>query len=84
MIIASALSVQDPRDRPQERQQAADEKHKLFADEKSEFLSWLKLWNWYQNAVEHKKSNRQLLDNCHAHFLSALRMRCLLYTSRCV
>ena len=75
LVIASALSVQDPRDRPQDRQQAADEKHKLFADEKSEFLSWLKLWAWYQNAVEHKKTNRQLLDNCHSHFLSALRMR---------
>ncbi|HRE16243.1 MAG TPA: DUF3418 domain-containing protein, partial [Rhodocyclaceae bacterium] len=75
LVIASALSVQDPRDRPQDRQQAADEKHKLFADEKSEFLGWLKLWAWYQNAIEHKKTNRQLLDNCHAHFLSALRMR---------
>ncbi len=75
LIIAAALSTQDPRERPLDRQQAADEKHKLFADEKSEFLSWLKLWNWYQNALEHKKSNRQLLDTLHAHFLSALRMR---------
>ena len=48
LIIASALSVQDPRDRPMERQQAADEKHKLFADEKSEFMGWLKLWRWYE------------------------------------
>ena len=75
MVIAAGLSVQDPRERPQERQQAADEKHKLFADEKSEFLGWWKLWNWFQNAVEHKKSNKQLVDNCHAHFLSYLRLR---------
>jgi ATP-dependent helicase HrpA len=75
MVIAAGLSVQDPRERPQERQQAADEKHKLFADEKSEFLSWWKLWNWFQNAVDHKKSNKQLIDNCHAHFLSYLRLR---------
>ena len=75
MVIAAGLSVQDPRERPQERQQAADEKHKLFADEKSEFLSWGKLWNWFQNAVEHKKSNKQLIDNCHVHFLSYLRLR---------
>ncbi len=75
MVIAAGLSAQDPRERPQERQQAADEKHKLFADEKSEFLSWWKLWNWFQNAVEHKKSNKQLIDNCHAHFLSYLRLR---------
>ena len=75
LIIAAGLSVQDPRERPQERQQAADEKHKLFADEKSEFLSWVKLWAWFRNAVEHKKSNKQLVDSCHAHFLSYLRLR---------
>lgn len=75
MVIAAGLSAQDPRERPQERQQAADEKHKLFADEKSEFLSWWKLWHWFQQAVEHKKSNKQLIDNCHAHFLSYLRLR---------
>lgn len=75
MVIAAGLSVQDPRERPQDKQQAADEKHKLFADEKSEFLSWWKLWNWFQNAVEHKKSNKQLIDTCHAHFLSYLRLR---------
>ncbi len=75
LIIAAGLSTQDPRERPQERQQAADEKHKLFADEKSEFLSWLKLWHWFQHAVEHKKSNKSLVDSCHAHFLSYLRLR---------
>jgi ATP-dependent helicase HrpA len=75
LIIAAGLSTQDPRERPQDRQQAADEKHKQFADEKSEFLSWVKLWAWFQNAVEHKKSNKSLVDNCHAHFLSYLRLR---------
>ena len=75
MVIAAGLSAQDPRERPQDRQQAADEKHKLFADEKSEFMGWWKLWNWFQNAVEHKKSNKQLVDTCHAHFLSYLRLR---------
>jgi ATP-dependent helicase HrpA len=64
LIIASALSVQDPRDRPMEHQQAADEAHKKFADEKSEFLSYLKIWKWFENAIEHKKTNRQLQDNC--------------------
>src|SRR5574343_1378574 len=52
LVIAAGLSTQDPRERPQERQQAADEKHKQFADEKSEFLGWVKLWAWFQNAVE--------------------------------
>ncbi|HLO63061.1 MAG TPA: ATP-dependent RNA helicase HrpA, partial [Azonexus sp.] len=75
LIIAAGLSTQDPRERPQERQQAADEKHKLFADEKSEFLSWVKLWQWFKNAVDHKKSNKSLVDTCHAHFLSYLRLR---------
>jgi ATP-dependent helicase HrpA len=48
LVIAAALSVQDPRERPQERQGTADAAHKKFADEKSEFLSWLKLWQWYE------------------------------------
>jgi ATP-dependent helicase HrpA len=75
LIIASALSVQDPRDRPMEHQQAADEAHKKFADEKSEFLSYVKIWNWFENAIEHKKTNRQLQDNCRTNFLSQLRLR---------
>ncbi|SDC15599.1 ATP-dependent helicase HrpA [Massilia sp. PDC64] len=75
LIIASALSVQDPRDRPMEYQQQADEKHKKFADEKSEFLSFLKIWRWFEQAIEHKKSNRQLQDNCRENFLSQLRLR---------
>lgn len=75
LIIASALSVQDPRDRPLEAQAAADLAHKKFADEKSEFLSHIKIWNWFEDAVEHKKTNRQLQDNCRANFLSQLRLR---------
>ena len=75
LIIASALSVQDPRDRPIEAQQAADEAHKKFADEKSEFLGYIKIWKWFENAIEHKKTNRQLQDNCRANFLSQLRLR---------
>ncbi len=46
LIIASALSVQDVRDRPLEQAQNADEKHKKFDDEKSEFMGYLKLWRW--------------------------------------
>lgn len=75
LIIASALSVQDPRDRPMEAQNAADQAHKKFADEKSEFLSYLKIWKWFEEAIEHKKSNRQLQDHCRASFLSQLRLR---------
>ncbi len=75
LIVASALSVQDPRDRPMEHAQAADEAHKKFADEKSEFLTYLKIWKWFENAIEHKKSNRQLMDSCRSNFLSQLRLR---------
>ncbi|MDD5002474.1 MAG: ATP-dependent RNA helicase HrpA, partial [Thiomonas arsenitoxydans] len=50
LIIAAALSVQDPRERPAEAQQAADEAHRKFSDERSEFLGWLKLWAHYHAA----------------------------------
>ena len=75
LVIASALSVQDPRDRPMEYQQQADEKHKKFADEKSEFLSFIKIWKWFEDAIAHKKSNRLLQENCRANFLSQVRLR---------
>jgi ATP-dependent helicase HrpA len=75
LVIAAALTVQDPRERPQDKQGSADAAHKKFADEKSEFLSWLKLWNWYEGEIEHKKSQRKLVQACHENFLSALRMR---------
>ncbi len=75
LIIAAALSVQDPRDRPLEAQAAADAAHKKFADDKSEFQSYLKIWKWFEEAIEHKKTNRQLQDNCRANFLSQLRLR---------
>ncbi|MEX3547829.1 MAG: ATP-dependent RNA helicase HrpA [Burkholderia sp.] len=75
LIIASALSVQDPRDRPIEAQEQADQTHRKFADERSEFLQWLRIWNWFEEAVvAHKKSNRQLIDACRANFLSHLRL----------
>jgi len=53
LVIASALSVQDVRDRPLEAAQAADEKHRKFDDEKSEFLGYLKLWSWIEEGRGH-------------------------------
>ena len=53
LIIASALSVQDVRDRPMEAAQAADEQHKKFDDEKSEFMGYLKLWDWIEEGRGH-------------------------------
>ncbi len=75
LIIAAALSVQDPRDRPIEAQAAADQAHKQFADDKSEFVSYLKIWRWFNEALEHKKSNRQLQDLCRSQFLNQVRLR---------
>lgn len=75
LIIASALSTQDPRDRPADKQQAADEAHKKFADEKSEFSSLLKLWSWFSERSAHKESNRKLIDECRANFVNHVRLR---------
>ena len=75
LIIASALALQDPRDRPQERREAADAAHQRFNDERSDFLAYLKIWAWFQQAVQHKKSNRQLAEQCRDGFLSPLRLR---------
>ena len=75
LIIAAALSVQDPRDRPMEAQAAADLAHKKFADEKSEFSSYLKIWSWFEEAIAHKKSNRLLQQSCRENFLSQMRLR---------
>ncbi len=75
LIIAAALSVQDPRERPFERADAADKAHERFADERSDFLAYLKLWEFFGAAVKHKKSNRKLIDELHASFLSHRRLR---------
>jgi ATP-dependent RNA helicase HrpA len=75
LVIASALSIQDPRDRPLERAAAADEAQKRFDDEKSDFLSYLKLWKFFEDALAHRKSGRKLHQACRDHFLSFNRMR---------
>jgi ATP-dependent helicase HrpA len=75
LIITAALATQDPRDRPQERQQAADQAHKQFDDEKSEFLGALKLWRWFEFAFTHKESNRKFVEQCQRAFLNHVRLR---------
>jgi ATP-dependent helicase HrpA len=75
LVIAAGLSVQDPRQRPSERAAAADEAQKRFDDEKSDFLSWIKLWKFFEEALAHRKSSRKLHEACRAHFLSFNRMR---------
>ncbi|MCW5659550.1 MAG: ATP-dependent RNA helicase HrpA [Burkholderiaceae bacterium] len=89
LVIAAALSVQDVRDRPLDKQQAADEKHKLFDDEKSEFYGTLKLWRWIEQARgvhghpgtgatptdSHKLSNRQQEQRLRDQFVNPRRVR---------
>ncbi|MDR2875755.1 MAG: ATP-dependent RNA helicase HrpA [Methylobacillus sp.] len=75
LIIGSALEIQDPRERPMDKREAADQAHVKFADERSDFMSFLKLWEWYDDSLKHKKSNRDLLNKCHQNFLSFLRLK---------
>ena len=75
LIIASVLSIQDPRERPMDKRDAADQAHAKFADERSDFMGYLKLWAFYDEALKHKKSNRELLNKCHSNFLSFLRLK---------
>jgi ATP-dependent helicase HrpA len=74
LVIASALAVQDPRERPLDKQQAADEAHRKFRDERSDFLGYLKLWDFYHAQAEHLSTNK-LRKLCQANFLSFVRMR---------
>ncbi|UZG42926.1 ATP-dependent RNA helicase HrpA [Caldimonas thermodepolymerans] len=80
LVIASALSVQDVRDRPLEQQQAADEKHRKFDDEKSEFMGYLKLWKWLDESRggqgnAPRLSNRRYEQLLRDHFISPRRVR---------
>ncbi len=75
LIIASALSVQDPRERPFDRAEAADRAHAQFADDKSDFSGYLKLWDFFSETIKHKKSNRKLAEDLAEQFLSQRRLR---------
>ena len=75
LIIASVLSMQDPRERPMDKREAADNAHSKFVAEGSDFMSYLKIWDFYDNALKTKKSNKDLLSQCHANFLSFLRLK---------
>lgn len=75
LIIASVISMQDPRERPMDKREAASNAHAKFAGEGSDFMSFLKIWDWYQDAFKNKKSNKELLNQCHANFLSFLRLK---------
>ncbi|MDT0605309.1 ATP-dependent RNA helicase HrpA [Thalassotalea sp. W431] len=73
-IIVAALSIQDPRERPFEKQQASDEKHSRFKDKQSDFISFLNLWSY---VTENQKAltNNQFRKLCQKEYLSYVRIR---------
>jgi ATP-dependent helicase HrpA len=80
LVIASALSVQDVRDRPMDKQAQADQQHAKFDDEKSEFSGYLKLWKWLGDArggqgTDHKLSNRQYENLLRENYVNIRRVR---------
>ncbi|MDO6747712.1 ATP-dependent RNA helicase HrpA [Gilvimarinus sp. 1_MG-2023] len=74
LIIVSALSIQDPRERPAEKQQAADQMHRRFWDENSDFVGYVNLWRYYEEQRQALSQN-QLRKLCKKEFLSYLRLR---------
>ena len=74
MVIAAALSIQDPRERPAEHQQAADEKHARFRDPTSDFLAYLNLWN-HVREQQRELSSSAFRRMCRSEFLNYLRIR---------
>ncbi|MFT3756259.1 MAG: ATP-dependent RNA helicase HrpA [Pseudoxanthomonas sp.] len=74
IVIASFLGIQDPRERPPEAREAADNAHAKFADARSEFVGILKLWEAYRTAHEDLTQSK-LRDWCGKNFLGFLRMR---------
>jgi ATP-dependent RNA helicase HrpA len=74
IVIAAALSIQDPRERPAEKREAADQSHARFADEQSDFSSYLNLWRYLREQQRALSSNR-FRKRCRAEFLHHLRVR---------
>jgi len=71
LVIAAALSIQDPRERPAEEQQAADQAHARFRDDRSDFLAYLHLWRWLREQQQALSGNqfRKKLRGEHLHYL---------------
>ncbi|MBU0908390.1 MAG: ATP-dependent RNA helicase HrpA, partial [Proteobacteria bacterium] len=75
VIIAAALSIQDPRIRPAENAQQADAAHERFRSDRSDFLSYLHLWDLYDDLVRGKRSRSAIGKFCKNNFLAYQRMR---------
>lgn len=75
LVIAAGLSIMDPRERPYEQREAADQAHRAFLHTRSDFLTLLNIWNAYHDKWEELRSQNQLRKFCKSHFLSFIRMR---------
>jgi ATP-dependent helicase HrpA len=75
LIVAAALSSQDPRERPLERQQAADQAHARYLDPRSDFASWVRLWQAWQSGRAEGESNRAFAARLEREFLSVRKLR---------
>lgn len=75
LVIASAISIQDPRVRPLEQEKAADQEHKRFVDGESDFIALLNIWKAYHDTFEKLRTQSQMRKFCKQHFLSFNRMR---------
>lgn len=75
IVIASALSIQDPRERPAEKAQEADQAQKIFCDPFSDFITLLNIWNKYHEVLKREKTTGRIKKFCKTHYLSFKRMR---------
>ena len=75
LVISSALSIQDPRERPLDAQNAADKAHEAFDHEDSDFLSYLNIWKWFETALRRKETNKKLSEEIKRLYFSARRLR---------
>ncbi|MCP4722439.1 MAG: ATP-dependent RNA helicase HrpA [Desulfobacteraceae bacterium] len=74
-VITTALAIADPRQRPADKTQAADQKHAIFKDPSSDFITLLNIWNAYKKSEKRLKSRSKLRKFCKDHFLSFKRLR---------
>ncbi len=74
LVIASALAIQDPRERPADKRAQSDQSHARFKHEKSDFMAWLNLWSYYETQRQELSQN-QLRKLCKREYLSFMRLR---------
>ncbi len=75
IVIAAALSIQDPRERPADKETQADQAHRIFLDPASDFITYLKIWNALEDVTRQGASRSAFRKFCKKHFLSYNRVQ---------